>query len=616
MPKRHHGAVIFVLLVAAIFARTAPAAAQPMTGPPSTGSAGSAVSGTASGGPAPAGAAGGATQAGPTSTGAVPAVSPPNILPPTPTGSFGLPNPLTPPNALPNGITPAAPAQPPYSLGLLSPGAGITTLQQYDPNAPAILIQPTLTFGETLTDNVFYSSSDRTAAAETRLLPGVSVSADTPRLQGVVSAQVEGDAYVPTSTLDQIFANLYANGTGTIVPGYLFVDMQSSISQGSTLPGLGFINASQLPRSQQTQIYTNIISPYLRESYDGLVDTELRYRFGSTNFGGNTFTTASTLTPAQSNLANGILNEGTFTAATGRDFTRAASRLTIDAASFNSNSTSRNTQFSSYDDLQYQITPGIAALGRIGYQNIQYPLAPAANFAGPTWLAGGRLAVGPNYGYVSLEYGVQQGVYGFTGSALVQVTPTITATASLVQGISSPAQYLQTSLASSTLSPYGAIVDQFSGLPTNFYLTGSGLTNGVYREHLFNAQITDTIGRNTYALYGYYSNQESLTPPVTTPTKSLGANLSWSRDIRPDLNGTAALGYSNTANVFTPTTLTVVSGVNTFSAYLGVNYIFARALTGSVLYTFSYQPNGGAVLSGRSGDVVVNSLQLLLTKAF
>jgi uncharacterized protein (PEP-CTERM system associated) len=611
--KRHHGALTLLLLAAAGSVRTAPAAAQPITGP--------APSGPASGGPAPSGAtppsaSGSAALPSQTPSGAVPVINPPDILPPAPTGSFGLPNPLAPPNALPNGITSAAPTQPPYSLGLRSPGAGITTLQQYDPNAPAILIQPTLSLGETLTDNVFYSASDRTAAAETRLIPGVSVSADTPRLQGVMTAQVEGDAYVPTSSLDQLFANLYANGTGTIVPGYLFVDVQSSIAQGSTLPGLGFINASQLPRGQQTQIYTNLISPYLRESYDGLVDTELRYRFGSTNFGGNTVTTASTLTPSQTNLANGILNEGTFTATTGRDFTRAASRLTIDAASFNSNSTSRNTQFSSYDDLQYQITPAIAALGRIGYQNIQYPFAPSASFAGPTWLVGGRLTFGPNYGYVSLEYGVEQGVYGFTGSALVQLTPTITATASLVQGISSPAQYLQTSLASSTLSPYGGIVDQLSGLPTSLYLTGSGLTNGVYRQHLFNAQITDTIGPNSYTLYGYYSNQTSLTPPITTPTTSLGANLSWNRDIRPDLNGIAALGYSNTANVFTPTTLTVVSGVNTFNASLGVNYIFARSLTGSVLYTFSYQPNGGAVLSGRSGDIVVNSLQLLLTKAF
>jgi len=542
--------------------------------------------------------------------------TPPEILPPTPTGPFGLPNPLTPPNALPSGITAAPPAQAPYSLTLPSPGAGITTLQQYNPNAPAILIQPTATVGEILTDNVFYTHSDRTAAAETTLTPGVSISADTPRLQGVATAQVQGSLYTPTSSLDQIFADVYANGTLTVVPDHFFVDAASSISQASNLPGLGFVNASQLPRTQQTQVYTNTISPYLRESYDGEVDTELRYRFGATNFGGNTATTASILPTENNNLASGILNEGTLTVATGRNFQRAMSRLTVDVSGFNSNSTSQNSQFSSYDDLQYQITPDIAALGRIGYQNIRYPFAPAATFAGPTWLVGGRLGLGGNYGYVSLEYGVQQGVYGFTGSALYQVTPTITVQASLVQGINSPAEFLQTSLANSTLSPNGAIVDQSLGLPTNFYLPGSGLTNTVYREHLFNAQITDSIGPNSYGIYGYYTNQTPLTPPVTAPTKSAGANLSWTRDIRPNLNGTASVGYANTSNAVSPVTLTAVSSINTLSASLGVNYLFARALTGSLLYSFTYEPNGATVLSGRNGDVVVNSLQLQLTKAF
>jgi uncharacterized protein (PEP-CTERM system associated) len=598
-----------LLLAAAAFARVAPALAQPITGvaPTAPGTTSSAPTGSA---------LGGAAVTTPTATGLPPGAAPPEILPPVPTGTFGLPNPLAPPNALPNGIAPTAPTQPPYSLVLPAPGAGIIPLQAYNPNAPAILIQPTASIGETLYDNVFFVPSPHTAAAETRLIPGVSISADTPRLQGVLSAQAEGDLYTPTSDLNQITANLYGYATGTIVPDHLFVDLQSAITQGTPFPGLGFINSNQLPLSQQTQIYTSTISPYIRESYDGLVDTELRYRFGSTNFGGNTVTTSSTLTPAQSNLANGILNEGTFTAATGRDFTRGLSRLTVDVSSFNSSSTSQNTQFSGFDDLQYQITPGIAALGRVGYQNIRFPFAPAATFAGPTWLAGGRLSIGPNYGFISLEYGVQQGVYGFTGAAFLQITPTITFNASLEQGISSPAEFLQTSLASSTLSPTGGVIDQNSGLPTTFFLPGTGLNNGVFRQHLFNAQLSDAIGANTYTLYGFYTNQTPLVPPITAPTTSVGATLSWNRDIRPDLNGYTSFGYANTANAFTPTTLTVVSGINTFTANIGLNYLFARSLTGSVLYTFSYEPNGGAVVSGRSGDIVANSLQFLLTKAF
>jgi hypothetical protein len=583
--KQHFGLTLLLLLVAGA-PRATPAAAQPIIGIPATG-------GLPTGG------------------------SPPDILPPPPSGPFGLPNPLAPPNSLPYGIIPpASQQQPPYSLALPTPGAGITPLQAYDPNAPAILIQPTASIAERLTDNVNYTSTDRTAAAETRLIPAVSISADTPRLTGVMSAQVEGDLYVPTRNLDQILANLYATGTATVAPDRLFVDLQSIITQASPVPGIGFVNPSLLPSTQQTQIYANTVSPYLRQSFDGLVDTELRYRFGATMFGGNTLSSTSSLTPAASNLANGILNEGTFTAATGQNFERGLSKLTVDAQNFNSSSTSRNSQFSGYDDVEYRFTRDIAALGRIGYQNLQYPFSPEATFAGPTWLVGGRLGLAADYGYVSLEYGRQQGVYGFTGSALYQLTSTITVSANLAQGISSPAQYLQTALESSTLSPNGSIVDQFSGLPTAFYNPGLGLTNNVYREHLFNGQITDTIGRNSYSLYGYYINQASLTPPITAPTTSLGAIATWNRDIRPDLNGSASLGYANTSNAVSFTSATPIGNVSTVTATIGVNYLLSRTLTGSVFYIFSYQPNGGAAVSGRSGDVLVNSLQFQLTKAF
>ena len=545
--------------------------------------------------------------------GGVPAGTGPDVLPPVSSGPFGLPNPLAPPNSLPNGITPAEPTQPTSALALPEPGAGITTLQQNNPNAPAVLIQPYLSAGERFTDNVNFTHSDRIAAAETSLIPAVSISADTPRLRGVLSAQASGNVYVPSAGLDQVFGNLFGSGTATIVPDRLFVDANSVITQGSTLPGLGFVNTSLLPQNQQTQVFATAVSPYLRESFDGMVDTELRYRLGATNFGGNT---AATATPQTNNLANGILNEGSFIAATGRNFERALSRLTVVESDFNSNSTNRNTQFSSYDDLQYRITPDISALARIGYQNLQYPLAPLASFAGATWLAGGQLGFGPNYGYVSLEYGRQQGVYGFTGSANYRVTPTITVIANLVQGVSSPGQYLQGSLASATLDPYGSIVDQYSGLPTAFYSPGLGLTNGVYKQHLFNGQITDSIGSNRYSLYGYYTNQQSLTPPITAPTKSVGGYATWDRDIRPNLNGTASVGYATTANAVAVNNVTPIGTVNTLSANIGVNYLFARDLTGSVLYTLAYQPNGGVVVAGRNGDVFANSLQFFLRKAF
>jgi hypothetical protein len=537
-----------------------------------------------------------------------------DILPPPPGGGFGFSNPLTPPNAIGNVTGPTTPALPSSALGLPAPGAGVVPLQQSDPTAPAYLIRPRVSVSETFTDNVNYSHSPRIADAYTNLMPGLSFSADTPRFQGVATGNLNGYVYARESSFDQVAGNLYANGFGTIWPDALFVDLQSLITQSATSPTFGFQNLSQLPANQQTQVYSNSVSPYFRKSFDGLVDTELRYRFSSTNYGGNTVVVAPT--PASSSLTFGVLNEGTLTVATGRDFERALSRVTLDAFNFNSNFLNRNTQVSAYDDLEYRITPQIAALGRAGYQNIEYPGSPAATFAGATWLAGGRIGnYGPEPAYLSLEYGRQQGVYGFNGAAQYSITPTMFFTANLAQGLSSSTQYIQNSLATSTLDPYGSIVDQFSGLPTAFYSPGLGLTNNVYKQHLFNAAISETIGLNRFSLYGTYANQQSLTPPITSPTKSYGVNVAWHRDIRPDLNGYASVGYYNSVNVVTSTVAPPVSSQNNVYGTIGVNYLLTPTLTGSVFYSLSYQSNGSGS-AGRAADVVVNQLVLQLSKTF
>jgi hypothetical protein len=499
-------------------------------------------------------------------------------------------------------------------------------LQAYDPTAPAVLIQPRVSLGETFTDNVNYVHSPRTFAAITQLGGGVSASVDTPRLQAVATGQANGNIYLPgsNSSLNQIFGSLYANGHGTIYPELLYIDAQSVLTQSSTLPGFGLQNLSTLPRNQQTQQFINVVSPYLIKSFGPVADTELRYTFSSSNYGGNTTVTASPLVPGLSSLASTTLNEGTFIAATGEDFQKVVARFTADAAEINGSTLNQSTQVSAYNDLQYSFTPTIAALGRAGYQNLRYPGSPAATFAGATWLAGGRIGtVGPDQpAYVALQYGRQQGVYGFTGSSQVNITPSMVFSANLVQGVASQGQLFASNLAGSTLTPSGAIVNQSTGLPIAFSSPGLGLSSSVYRQHLFNAGLTDVVPPNYYSLFAFYNEQQQLSTSVAAPTKSLGLNFIYTRDIRPDVSGYASLGFVNSVN--SPTVAPGTTNVN-FSqttsfdavyASLGFNYVLARALTLSVVYSFSYNTNGTVLAGGRNGDVFANQLQFLLNKTF
>ena len=145
---------------------------------------------------APPAAGGGPAGGGPEAlavTGGAPAVQPalpgggPDILPLVPGGGFGFPNPLNPPATINNAAPPAAAAAPFSPLGLTPPGYGVVPLQANDPNAPAYLIRPYASVAETLSDNLRYQPSPRVAGAYTNLSPGLSFSADTPRLQAILS---------------------------------------------------------------------------------------------------------------------------------------------------------------------------------------------------------------------------------------------------------------------------------------------------------------------------------------------------------------------------------------------------------------------------------------------
>jgi hypothetical protein len=92
------------------------------------------------------------------------------------------------------------------------------------------------------------------------------------------------------------------------------------------------------------------------------------------------------------------------------------------------------------------------------------------------------------------------------------------------------------------------IVDQYTAPTTASYSPGVGLTNNVYRQHLFNIGATDVIGPNSYSRYGFYDEQQSLSPPIIAPTKSLGIDFIHRHDIRPLLNRCASNSYANSVN--------------------------------------------------------------------
>jgi hypothetical protein len=165
----------------------------------------------------------------------------PDILQLVPGGGFGFPNPLNPPAAVGNAAAPIAPLAPANPLGLAPLGLGVVPLQENDPNAPALLIRPFVSVSETFTDTVHFVHSPRDAAAYTNLAPGLSISADTPRLQAVLTGNLNTSFFIPSSSnLNQVYGSLYATPLERFCPILYSLISTAPLHSRAPYPALAF----------------------------------------------------------------------------------------------------------------------------------------------------------------------------------------------------------------------------------------------------------------------------------------------------------------------------------------------------------------------------------------
>jgi uncharacterized protein (PEP-CTERM system associated) len=530
----------------------------------------------------------------------------PDLMPGLPDTGFGIPS-------LGGGGTTSLPGGGANLTGLSSPFAGVAGLPTTGTRGPSLYFQPQVGLSETLTDNVRYTATHRISDSITELSPGLSILADTPRTQGQLSFSFDYAKYAVASDLDRLSAALYSSSLTTVVPDTLFLDLRSSLSEASTNGGVGFTNVNQLPTSQLTQVFTNSVSPYYRKSFGDLADLEVRYNFSSATFSNGSLLKSTPATAAP--ISDSTSNEGTITISTGQDFQRLSSKLTLDAAKTQQGPFS-STSLSGFDDAQYQINEFFSANGRLGYQSISYPGASFANFSGATYLVGGQAQFGPR-GSLTLQYGQQQGSSGLTGSGHYDITPNTTVTMSISQGTSTPQQQALGALATSALTPGGLLINQGTGLPASVFNPQFALQNSIYDFHSYTVGLTSNIKDNQFNLFASY-DQRTSRGTASASSDSLAFNLGWSRSLNPDLTSSASLGYATVSN---PGLGTVGGGPNTdsFNASFGLTYVIGYNLTGSLLYSFTYQTNpvaGITIATATSGDVMVNQLQLTITKAF
>jgi uncharacterized protein (PEP-CTERM system associated) len=453
--------------------------------------------------------------------------------------------------------------------------------------------------------------------------PGLVASGDTTRLHGEVSYTPQILLYVPDGNQNQVAQDFNARLLATILPQTLFLDVRGSGAVQAVTAGQAPNQTSTLARGNTTQTYSYSVSPYALHRFDD---------WGTAEIGGYVARTAqnalqpATNQPLLAALAEASNQNVTITSAhagflTGEAFARYSGAALAQATNFDGtgvlNSAYRDTVTL---DNGYAITRTITALATIGWENIHYSGTSPLTIDDAIWSVGVRLE--PNTdSTITVRYGHQDGLNSLLVDAAYQPTARTRIYARTSTGLTTQAEQLQNALATSDLDTQGNPIDHTTGAPLvpvgNFF----GSQNSLYKTTLtsltgvllldrdsISASVTDQIQTLVSA-----SNVVGL---ATGNTSGVYGTLSWSHELRPNMQSTVYVQYGKQRN----------EGVLASQQQLAVaSATLSRALSptlsGMLQYsysqTFGYSQAGTPILGSEPAGNGSQSLFLLsLIKSF
>jgi uncharacterized protein (PEP-CTERM system associated) len=482
------------------------------------------------------------------------------------------------------------------SVPTTEPNAGAAP----SPNQPGFVLTPSITIGETATDNALNTPTNRQADLVTTVTPRIFASEQSSRLQGVFNYAPTLIRYVDNTQEDTIYQNLLGNGTLTAIPQFLFLDANASISDQSRSGSLGYGNTSQIPSSDRTQQFAYGASPYARFQIDDTVESELRYRYYQTNFSGNTGAVTSTVTgQTLPGLSNATEQEGIASIGTLPNVSKLFVRATADYDDSSYSDPLLSSQHVLGNvDLRYPLTNAVSALASGGYESLTYPDESELNVVGPIWRFGGLYQVSDKQ-FVSLTYGRSEGQNSFAANARYAVTPVTSVYGSYSEYRSTAQQQTLQNLLTATPTAQGNTIDPTTGLPFAVTNPNIPLQDDIYYTKNLQLGASTGVGRNHLTFIADYIDQDSLLQ-LGPSERSTGGYFTWTHELSPRTNSNVLLGYS--------TVSPGASNIVTFSA--GLAHAFGQGLQGGVQYEL-VSTNGAAV-----GSVLSNTLTFTLTKSF
>lgn len=496
------------------------------------------------------------------------------------------------------------------------------------PPAPPVIYSFDVGVDEIATDNVAESENDRVADLGSLFSAGGTITADSERLTGVLSATGTYRRDLNDTQQDQFSEFAYGSGQGVVLPGNLYMSVYGMIDDLATLGG--GLQDPLVQAGENTHEYTVGGSPYLVFNLRDIGLNVLRYQVGEGWF----------TTPAQQQFFGPPPSP--LTASTDQsvreDFKMAGTILPRLMSDVSLSGTEDNAGNLESGDLQiatgellneYEITRAISVIGGGGYEALHDPEVPVANGQDPIWDFGGRLR--PNAdSYVLILYGRHNRKSDFAGEVAWRLTPLTDIYASYTDSLASMQQSIAYNNASSLLGPDGAVTDvNFDqnpvigvlddtilnaapgnesamvpiGIPIGTSNNYTPLQNGLFRTRILSGSARTLLeGQDSIILTAYDVRQISYTPFFVPSSASEGGNLTWSPVLSPSLTGSAAVGYAHGTGLLPG---------DVYNASVGATYMLSDTLTLALRYDLIHRTAGAG-----AGGFLQNAVTLGLHKSF
>ncbi len=568
-PPRHTTVLIAALPCAGLLLLAVPRAARAFT-PADTGAGG----GPSLGGPFPnpfpdagtAGAGTGTTGTGTTGTGA------------TGTGTAGAGT----------GATPTAGglAPPDYRY------QGNLPLVMGGLPAPGFTIVPSVTLQEEFTDNVLQTETNRRWDLVTLLTPGLTIGANTPRLNLSLQYAPTLEYYARTSSQDAIAQQAYGIGNLVLVPDTLFVNGSVFATVASTnggytgtgIGGIGPVTATSAvngygvgttgtTKQGMTQIYGASLAPYLTHDFGDI---------GTGTLGATLSRTSTSNTVGGGGAQEATTEEVTAQLQSGAFLGRVQNTVLLDASRTQGTGVLSGAQQDEVSDqLSYALFRQLQVFGKLGYENIRYGGVLGQHIEDATWRLGFTFTPNPD-SQITISYGHDYGVTSFQAQANYALTPRTTLIGGYNDSLTTYLQQIATGLSQGGVNQNGVPINAATGLPLTAVNSALAVQNTVYRDRVLYIGLTTLLDRDTVGVNVDYTEQTPLSsaPGGGFAQHATTLNGTWARALNELTTASAAASYG----------VTSASGLNGNSTLFSVSgqlvYALSRTISTSASYLF------------------------------